>query len=291
MTQPDHATASTTAAAAGPSTDRGSDDGGTIDDFGAQWLRYRDNEGYYASVELLRDVCGPLLDPQEINGARVLEIGSGTGRIVDMLVEAGAEHVVAVEPSAACDVLRENVRRHGDRVSVIQATGDAIPDTESALDLIVSIGVLHHIPDPDPVVRRAYELLPEGGRFLFWVYGKEGNRLYLALAQPLRAITTRLPDAMLGALSHLLNLFLTPYIWACRFLPLPLAGYLRRVLGRFGWRHRSLVIFDQLNPGHARYYLGEEAEELMRRGGFENVVRHHRHSYSWTVLGTKPLSQ
>lgn len=280
MTYPEHATAV------------GTEDG-TIDDFGAQWLRYRDNEGYYASVELLRDVCGPLLDLQEIEGARVLEIGSGTGRIVDMLVEAGAEHVVAVEPSAACEVLRENVRRHGDRVSVIQTTGDAIPDTcaRSGLDLIVSIGVLHHIPDPEPVVRRAYELLPEGGRFLFWVYGQEGNRLYLAVARPLRAITTRLPDAMLGALSHLLNLFLTPYIWACRFLPLPLAGYLRRVLGRFGWRHRSLVIFDQLNPGHARYYLGDEAEELMRRGGFGNIVRHHRHSYSWTVLGSKPLSQ
>ena len=33
----------------------------TIQDFGDQWTRYTGNEGYYGSVELLRDICEPLV--------------------------------------------------------------------------------------------------------------------------------------------------------------------------------------------------------------------------------------
>ena len=38
----------------------------TIDDFGEQWTKYTENRGYYASIDLLRDVFGltPKLRPQ-----------------------------------------------------------------------------------------------------------------------------------------------------------------------------------------------------------------------------------
>ena len=64
----------------------------TIDDFGEQWTRYRDNDGYYASTRLLGDITEPLLPVSEIRGMRVADIGSGTGRIVNMLLDAGAQH-------------------------------------------------------------------------------------------------------------------------------------------------------------------------------------------------------
>ena len=31
-----------------------------------------------------------------------------------------------------------------------------------------------------------------------------------------------------------------------------------------------------------------EAIKLLEGGGFVNVQIHHRHGYSWTVIGTKP---
>lgn len=258
----------------------------TIADFGSQWRRYPDNQGYYASLPLLADICEPLLPLDEIRGRTVLEIGSGTGRIVNLLLDAGAERVVAVEPSTAFAELRRNVAPRAGRVEAIQATGEAIPDHQ--VDIVLAIGVLHHIPDPLPVVRRACELLRPGGRFLFWVYGREGNGLYLAVVLPLRRLARWLPDALLARLADLLNALLTPYLWLCRFLPLPLRGYLLRVFGRFGWRQRSLVVFDQLNPAYARYYRRSEALELMRAAGFAQVRAHHRHGYSWTVVGTRP---
>lgn len=257
----------------------------TIADFGSQWERYPQNEGFYASLALLRDICEPLLPVSELRDAVVLEIGSGSGRIVDMLLAAGAARVLAAEPSSAMEVLRRNTAAHADRIEYLPVAGHEIPDCQ--VDFVLSVGVLHHIPDPAPVVRRAREVLKPGGRFLCWVYGLEGNRLYLALVQPVRRLTRLLPDVLLAPLSHLLNAIVTPYLWLSRWLPLPLHRYLRRVFGRFGWRQRSLVIFDQLNPQYARYYRREEAIALLDDAGFLRVAAHHRHGYSWSVIGAK----
>lgn len=263
----------------------------TIEDFGRQWTHFQENEGWYASVDFLRDVCGPLLDLSALQGARVAEIGSGTGRIVRMLLEAGAAHVFAVEPSAAMDVLRRNLADVSTQVTPMHVTGEGLPAALD-LDFVFSIGVLHHVPDPDPVVAAARAALRPGGRILVWLYGHEGNGLYLALARPLRALTTRLPRAALLATAAVLDRTLDVYRWLCRKAPaswpLPLRGYLLRVLDPLTRAQRRLVIYDQLNPSYARYYRAEEARALLERNGFREVRLHHRHGYSWTVIGEKP---
>lgn len=69
----------------------------TIADFGEQWTRYTTNDGYCVSLEPFRDICGPLVDPEDIKGATVADIVIGTGRIVRTLLEAGAVRVIAIE--------------------------------------------------------------------------------------------------------------------------------------------------------------------------------------------------
>ncbi|MCB0367355.1 MAG: class I SAM-dependent methyltransferase [Bdellovibrionaceae bacterium] len=258
----------------------------SIEDFGDQWTRYQDNEGYYGSSALFADMLSGLMTAPEFVGKEVLDVGSGTGRIVHMILTAGAQTVHAVEPSKAMDVLRQNLAPFGDRVVCHQVAGDQIPNVQ--VDLATSIGVLHHIPEPEPVVKKVFAVLKPGGRFLFWVYGYEGNEAYLRLIMPLRKLTARLPDFLLRGFCHLLNVALAVYVLLCRVLPLPLRGYMNEVIGHFSWKKRFLVIFDQLNPAYARYYTGDEAEKLMADGGFTQIQRSHRHGYSWTVIGVKP---
>jgi 16S rRNA A1518/A1519 N6-dimethyltransferase RsmA/KsgA/DIM1 with predicted DNA glycosylase/AP lyase activity len=82
----------------------------TIEDFGDQWNRYTDNSGFYGSSELLTDIVAPLLSVSDFDGKVVLEVGSGSGRIVRMLMNAARpEKVIAIEPSQAYDVLLENL--------------------------------------------------------------------------------------------------------------------------------------------------------------------------------------
>jgi hypothetical protein len=51
---------------------------------------------------------------------------------------------------------------------------------------------------------------------------------------------------------------------------------------------RRLVIYDQLNPTYAKYHKRHEAIALLEKSGFINVKAHHRHGYSWCVLGETP---
>ena len=144
----------------------------TIKDFGNQWLRYRDNEGFYGSLELLADILFPFIKIGQIRDRRVAEIGSGTGRIVNMLLEAGAKYIIAVEPSDAFEVLCHNIPQP-EKVTCLRITGDQLPAYEN-LDYIFSIGVLHHIPDPAPVVKAAFKALRPGGHFLSGYMVKKG---------------------------------------------------------------------------------------------------------------------
>jgi SAM-dependent methyltransferase len=259
----------------------------TIEDFGEQWTRYTTNDGYYASATLFQDICGPLIDLTEIRGSTVADIGSGSGRIVTMLLEAGAQKVVAIEPSKAFEVLQQNTKSWGERVEHICCAGEDIPQDRN-LDFVFSIGVLHHIPNPAAVVRAAYGALKPHGKILVWLYGAEGNQLYLKILTPLRKLSTRLPAPVLAGLAHCLNVLLFAYALACRFLPLPLRDYINNVSSKFSWQKRFLVIYDQLNPAYAKYYTGDEASSLLADAGFRDVKSYHRHGYSWTVTGTKP---
>jgi SAM-dependent methyltransferase len=261
----------------------------TIDDFGDQWTRYVTNEGHYGSLEMFRDILGPLWSPESFRGRRALDVGSGTGRIVDMLVAAGVASVVAVEPSRAHEVLVTNVARHGTKIVCLKKRGDEVP-SDLDVDLATSIGVIHHIPDPAPVMQAIHRALRPGGELFVWVYGREGNSSYLRVVEPLRVITRRLPHPLLAGLCHLLNGVLGGAIATARHVPMPMRDYLRHVLGPLDRQKRYLVIYDQLNPHYAKYYRGEEIRDLFLRAGFEAVTLHHRHGYSWTVRGRKPAT-
>jgi SAM-dependent methyltransferase len=260
----------------------------TIRDFGEQWSHYGDNEGFYGSVELLQDMFGPLLATGDLEGARVADIGSGTGRIVRMLLDAGAAHVVGVVPSVGVEILRENTRDIASKVEIVQGSGEDVPAGRD-LDFVISIGVIQFIRDPLPTLRAAREALRPGGKLVIWVYGREGNRLYVTLVQVLRVLTTRLPHFALAATCSALALLVDAYIFACRWLPLPMRDYMLHTLSRVSRDKRKLTIYDQLNPSYAKYYRAEEVREMLEGAGFRDVRLHHRRGYSWTALGVRPV--
>lgn len=262
-----------------PMADRATE---TIKDFGEQWTKYPDNTGFYASSCMLADILGPLMPLDELKGKRVADIGSGSGRIVRMLLDAGAAYVLAVEPSDAFEVLRRNVTSAN--VGFLHATGDQLPPTGD-LDFVVSIGVLHHIPDPKPVIEAAHRALRPGGRLVLWLYGREGNSAYLALALPLRIVTTRLPHRMLAGVAWSLELALRGYARLARRVRVPLRDYLQ-LLDALTPEQRRLVIYDQLRPAEAKYYTRGEAERLVVPP-FASAHLYHRRGYSWTVVAQK----
>jgi SAM-dependent methyltransferase len=257
-----------------------------IDEFGDQWVKFPENDGYYGSVEVLADILGSLGEVDEFRGKAVAEIGSGSGRIVRMLAEAGAASVIAIEPSEAMGPLKAYTKEYARRITYLQQRGDEWSSPN--LDAVLSIGVLHHIHDPVPTVENALRNLKPGGKFFVWVYGYEGNELYLKLVSPLRKLTPKLPHVVLLSLVLLLMLPLELLTLLARVCPIPMRKYFLDHYGRLGFTSKRITIYDQLNPSWAKYYRRAEAESLLRDNGFVDVRSFHRHGYSWSVVGTKP---
>jgi SAM-dependent methyltransferase len=259
----------------------------TIDDFSVQWTKYTEDAGYHGSAAWVQDLLGDLFQLSELKGKRVADIGSGIGRIVNIILDAGAAHVIAVEPSRGFDALRRNTAPRVDRITYLNAPGDALP-ADADIDYCLSIQVLHHIPDPHPVVKAAYRALRPGGRMVIWLYGKEGNASYLVAVGSLRKVTVHLPRWALVAVSQLLLWATDIYGALCRIFPLPLRDYMLNSFSKFTRQSRRLVIFDQLNPAWAKYYTRDEAHALLADAGFVDVRLSHHRGYSWAVIGAKP---
>ncbi|MBW2164155.1 MAG: class I SAM-dependent methyltransferase, partial [Deltaproteobacteria bacterium] len=141
----------------------------TIADFGRQWANYTENAGYYASVNVLDDLFGPLIDKKSISGKKIADVGAGTGRFVKMFHELGAKHILALEPSSAIDILKKNTRHLGN-VEYLQTTADRLPADN--FDLVFCIGVLQFIPEPVRALKAMGRALSPNGQLFLWVYGQ-----------------------------------------------------------------------------------------------------------------------
>lgn len=142
------------------------DDRGTISDFSEQWRNYFDNTGYFGSEELLADVLAPLVRIDELRGATIAEIGCGNGRFLRTMARHAAR-VIGVDPGDGA----ENARAwtHGlDNVQVFRSSVYDLPEL-SPLDHVFSIGVIHHLPDPQRALEIMRGLLRPGGRCTIWV--------------------------------------------------------------------------------------------------------------------------
>ena len=96
-----------------------------------------------------------------------------------------------------------------------------------------------------------------------------------------------MPHRLLAVLCHVLDFTAMGYTAVSRIAPLPMRQYMQTVYCRLASDKRRLVIYDQLNPAYAKYYREDEARALLENNGFSNVRTHHRHGYSWSVVGTR----
>lgn len=143
--------------------------------------------------------------PSEFAGKRVLDAGCGTGRHTFHMARSGAHEVVAIDLSQAIEVAARN-NRDNLNTHFVQADIYHPPFLPNTFDFIYSLGVLHHLPDPEKGFRSLLSLLREGGFmniYLYWNLEDETSwrRAALSVVTGIRRVTTRLPHALLKKLS------------------------------------------------------------------------------------------
>ena len=221
----------------------------------------------------------------QLAGARVLDAGCGTGRhTFHMAQTSGAREVVAMDFSQAIEVAAYN-NRANPNTHFVQADIYHPPFPPRSFDLVYSLGVLHHLPDPEKGFRTLLPLLRPGGFMNIYLYWNlEGEpawrRAALRGVTEVRRITTRIPHALLKKLSWLIAAsfelgFVMPARTLARFSAT--RGLADRVpLGHYRKYSFRVLYTDQFDrfsaPIENRYSRAEVAGWFERAGGLEDLV-------------------
>lgn len=164
--------------------------------FGYQWtvfremvIDFRENFFYYIRP----------LDEQFFKGKLGLDMGCGFGRHIYNAALFGAE-MVGVDLSDAIESTADNVRELNN-VHLIQADVYHLPFKPRVFDFAYSIGVLHHLPDPERGYQSLLPIVKSKGSVFIWVYSKK-RAVVNAILETARAVTTRVPPKVQQALSY-----------------------------------------------------------------------------------------
>ena len=110
----------------------------------------------------------------------VLDLGTGTGRMLELLAPRAARAVGIDGSPAMLSVARSRLDRKGLRnVQLRQGDIYALPLERDGYDLVVVHQVLHYLDDPGRAIREAARVLRPGGRLLvidFAPHGEEALR-------------------------------------------------------------------------------------------------------------------
>lgn len=105
-------------------------------------------------------------------GQRVMDVGTGSGRLALLLAEEGAREVVGIDVSPAMLEVAEYLRLSSPaptakQVSFRLASAQRMPFRNESFDVIVCRLLLHHSQKPDRILQEIFRLLKAGGIFIF----------------------------------------------------------------------------------------------------------------------------
>lgn len=211
-----------------------------------------------------------------LKGKIALELGCGKGRHIFYAAKY-AKEIIAVDLSSAIDSAFYN-NRGKDNVHFIQADVFNLPFRNSCFDFVYSIGVLHHLPDPEAGFKALLKLLKIEGGILIYIYHSFSKRSFhyygVKLLNRARLLTTKM--------SHKLLDFLCYPMAALSYLifVLPCKIFIKKET-RFSWPLKFYVdypfrvllndTFDRFATPIENRYSREEALGWFQRAGLKNI--------------------
>jgi SAM-dependent methyltransferase len=251
-----------------------------VNEFGNEWLKFSEH-----SDDLVKkggEEYFDILNEKIINGKTyALDIGCGTGRWTKYLA-AKVGFIEAVDPSNAifaADELLGEIKN----VRLSQASIETLPFEDETFDFVMSIGVLHHIPDTRKALNDCVRKVKKGGYFYVYLYYNLDRRgvvykTIFRISDLIRKVVSRFP----GKLKHfvcdvLAIIFYLPFVLLGRFLNflgfksvakrMPLNSYQNRRF--FIIRNDAL---DRFGTRLEQRFSAREIKEIMEDAELTDVV-------------------
>jgi SAM-dependent methyltransferase len=222
-----------------------------------------------------------------------LDAGCGFGRHIYNAALLSAR-MVGLDFSDAIEASRRNTDMLKN-VSLVKGDIFTPPFSENSFDFVYSIGVLHHLPEPERGFRTLLRLVKDGGSIFIWVYS-DTRKFTNFIIEVLRVFTTRIPLPILKIICFIFAILDYAVISIAKALSkiVSLKMFLEKVLFervKIYMRYPFQVIyadwFDRLSAPIRFYYNRSDLERWFKDAGLQNIIISPTGKYGWRAYGEK----
>lgn len=266
----------------------------TVESFGDEWLKF---DAFSADeIKIAGDQYFDIVTNEMLNtGSKVLDLGCGSGRWTKYMADK-AGFIEAVDPSEA---VFSAASVYGDlpNVRFSQAGVDTIPFKDESFDFVISLGVLHHIPDTSKALFELMKKLKSGGFALIYLYYALDNRGFLYrlifnLSTSFRRVISSLPKNLKQLSCDFLAIFIyLPFVGLSKLVKTVFPGRLYLKIPLAYYRDKSWNIIrndalDRFGTPLEQRFTKNEIEQMLVSAGMKNITFSEGEPY-WHVVAQK----
>jgi len=251
-----------------------------VNEFGDEWLKFHEHDDDL--VKKGGEEYFDILTNEMINSKTyALDVGCGTGRWTKFLAPK-VGFIEAVDPSEAifaADKLLDKI----ENIRLSKASIETLPFADETFDFVMSVGVLHHIPNTKEALNDCVKKVKKGGYFFVYLYYNLDRRgsFYKSLfhaSDLIRKTVSRLPGKLKHFVCDILALvFYMPFILSGRFFKFLGFKDLAKRMPLHGYQNRSFFMIrndalDRFGTRLEQRFSKKEIIEMMETAGLTDIV-------------------
>lgn len=266
----------------------------TVESFGEEWSKFN-----YFDEKEIENIGNEYFDIVDFSKydeqSTVLDVGCGTGRW-SIYLSSKFSNVYAMDPSKAI-YAAANLTKDIPGVHLIKASAENIPFEDDTFDLVISLGVLHHIPDTQKALNTIVKKVNKGGQCLIYLYYALDNRSFFYkmifyISSFFRFFISKSPSFLKKITCDLIAIFVyLPFILLSKLVKnvlgekwgnkIPLSYYSNKSFNVI--RNDSL---DRFGTPLEQRFSKKQIEKMMNKAGLRDIKFSNNQPY-WHVIGQK----
>ncbi|MCC2624733.1 MAG: class SAM-dependent methyltransferase [Burkholderiales bacterium] len=266
-----------------------------VKSFSEEWSKFNDFSDN--DIKKMGDEYFDIITEQMLSEISiVLDIGCGTGRW-SMYWCDKVKHIDATDPSEAV-LAAVRLTRNKQNIRITQCDANNLPFNDDSFDLVMSVGVLHHIPDTQAALKSITQKARVNGYVYVYIYYALDNKGLIfksifCIVNFMRVMISKMPPLIKKVICELIAIIVyLPLITLAKSLKIlfkhklfwkkiPLSYYVDKPL--YVIRNDAL---DRFGTSLEQRFTKKQLLEMMKNAGLEEIAVSDNQPY-WHAVGRR----
>ena len=266
----------------------------TVDSFGEEWSKF--NYFNKEEIENIGNEYFDIVDFSKFNeDSTALDVGCGTGRW-SIYLSSKFSNVYAMDPSKAI-YSAANLTKDIPGIHLLKSSAENIPFEDNTFDLVISLGVLHHIPDTQKALNSIVKKVKSGGQCLIYLYYALDNRSFFYKmifhsSSFFRFFISKLPSFLKKIICDIIAILVyMPFIYLSKFVKMILGKKWGDKIPLSYYRNKSFNVvrndaLDRFGTPLEQRFSKVQITSMMEKAGLSDIHFSKNQPY-WHVIGRK----